>query len=495
MNKLQNKLFWLLPIVSLQVQAQKNVLLITADDLNCNSLGVYGCSVKNISPNIDKLAASGIQFLNAHVAIAVSQPSRGALATGRYPHTSGIEGFYHTNKDIPMIVPTLRDAGYYCGLLGKMDHSSPVANTPWHYAVDREDLGQGRDPQKYYEKVTKLIADANQMDKPFYLMVNSHDPHRPWHGTAGETRDFGNRPIPQPSHIYTADEVEVPGFLPDLPGVRTEVTQYFNSIKRLDDTVGAILKALKDSGEEDNTVIMFLSDNGMSQPFSKTNCYYQSTRTPWIVSSPSLYRSNRVDKEHFISGIDFFPTVLDILDLPQSKGLDGTSFKPVLEGGKQPERTFVVTQFQSTNGRKAYPMRCYQDKKYAYIFNPWAIDSTLFRNESSGGGAFQEMKRYGKTDALVQKRVDMNLYRVVEEFYDIEQDPDALHNLIDNLTYQKEIDTYREAMLLYMRKTADPMLPALEGREDKEALRKYNNETQQYVLDRHKNPQKMKPIR
>ena len=128
-------------------------------------------------------------------------------------------------------------------------------------------------------------------------------------------------------------------------------------------------------------------------------------------------------------------------------------------------------------------------------FNPWAIDSTLFRNESSGGGAFQEMKRYGKTDALVQKRVDMNLYRVVEEFYDIEQDPDALHNLIDNLTYQKEIDTYREAMLLYMRKTADPMLPALEGREDKEALRKYNNETQQYVLDRHKNPQKMKPIR
>ena len=503
-----NKFHFLMPLAScifpsIQVQAQAeisesqplNILFITADDLNCNSIGAYGCPVPNITPNVDRLARNGIQFMNAHVAIAVSQPSRGALATGRYPHCSGIEGFYHTNKDIPAIVPTLKEAGYYCGLLGKMDHSSPTADTPWDYKMDWDQLGWGRDAERYREEMTRMLAEAKAAKKPFYFMINSHDPHRPFFGSKGEKNMFKGEPVPLPSYIYTEDEVNVPGFLCDLPGVRKELTQYYNCVKRMDDMVGTVLKVLKDSGQEDNTVVMYLSDNGMSQPFSKTNCYYQSTRTPWIVYAPKVFRSKVVDTEHFISGIDFFPTVTDILGIPAPKGVDGRSFKPVLEGKKQDGRTHVFTEFQSTNGRKAYPMRCVQDKHFAYIFNPWAIDSTAFTNESLGGMAFNEMKRYAEKDPVVAERVNMNLYRTLEEFYDIQKDPNALNNLIHHPAYQEEIQKYRQMMLDQMVKTNDPLKEAMIHRNDLQVVRKTVNKIQQYVIKRHNaNVKKVQPM-
>ena len=78
----------------------------------------------------------------------------------------------------------------------------------------------------------------------------------------------------------------MPGFLPDLPNVRKEMAQYYSSAHRCDETVGEVLRALKESGLEDSTLVMFLSDNGISMPFGKSNCYLTSTRTPWLVRWP-----------------------------------------------------------------------------------------------------------------------------------------------------------------------------------------------------------------
>ena len=463
-----------------------NILLITADDLNCNSLGAYGSGVHNISPNIDRLANNGIQFMNAHVASAVSQPSRGALATGRFPHNSGIEGFYHTQRDIPAIVPTLRDAGYYCALLGKMIHSSPTKDTPWDYAVDREDLGMGRDSRIYQSKVEKLIGEAKLQNRPFYIMVNSHDPHRPFHSTQGEKNEFKDQQIPQPSYIYNLDEIEVPGFLPDIPPVREEIKNYYNSVKRLDDTVGAILQALKNSGEAENTIVFFLSDNGISEPFSKTNCYYQSTRTPLIVWSPNKFEMNRVEEEHMVSSIDFFPTVLDIIGLEIPKSIDGRSFKTILEGEQQQDREYIFTQFQSTNGRNAYPMRAIQSKEYIYIFNPWAIDKVEFYNDSRSGMAARGMAEYGATDKFIKDRYDLHIYRVVEEFYDLKSDPNALNNLMDDAKYAKIIKAYQKELSTWMKKTDDPATNAFEHRDDIDVLREYVKQTKEYLDIQHK---------
>jgi N-sulfoglucosamine sulfohydrolase len=113
-----------------------NILLITADDLNCDSVGVYGCRIPNITPNMDSLASQGIRFTHAHVNIAVCQPCRGAIATGLYPHRSGIEGFHHIyNNQIDTVMEVLSQNGYKTGILGKVDHSTPKLNHQWDFIV------------------------------------------------------------------------------------------------------------------------------------------------------------------------------------------------------------------------------------------------------------------------------------------------------------------------------------------------------------------------
>jgi len=128
-----------------------NVLLFTADDLNADSLGAYGCPVPDITPNLDRFAAESMRFERGHVTVAICQPSRGVLATGRFPHHSGVMGFMHTDRDVPTIMRTLRNSGYRAGVLGKLGHSTPHADYQWDYVKDQPDLGAGRSPKRYYQ--------------------------------------------------------------------------------------------------------------------------------------------------------------------------------------------------------------------------------------------------------------------------------------------------------------------------------------------------------
>ncbi|MHC4568647.1 MAG: sulfatase family protein, partial [Planctomycetota bacterium] len=331
-----------------------NVLLFTADDLNCESVGCFGGRVPGLTPNLDAFASQGMRFENAHVTVAICQPSRGALATGRYAHNSGVMGFMHTDRDIATVMQTLRDAGYLTGILGKIKHSTPHADYQWDFAHDQKELGNGRDPDIYYRYSKEFLATCRRENKPFYFMVNSHDPHRPYHIVGKPVKG-----AKEPSETYEPADVAVPGFVPDLPGVRTELSYYQNSTRRLDDTFGRTMQALKESGFARNTLVMFLSDNGIAIPFAKCNAYLASTRTPWIVRWPGVAGKNAVEKEHFISGIDFFPTVLEAAGLPVPKGLDGSSFMPLLKGKKQPDRDKVFTQIDMKAGGEAATLsRC-----------------------------------------------------------------------------------------------------------------------------------------
>jgi N-sulfoglucosamine sulfohydrolase len=329
-----------------------NILLITADDLNWNSVGSYGCKTPECTPNIDALAAEGLRFNFGHVTIAVCQPSRGALMTGRYPHKSGQEGFHFINhrRDVPLLPELLREAGYLNGIIGKAWHSTPRQDFQWDFYEDMEDLGWGRDRELYHGFTRQFLAMAGDQGKPFFLMANTHDPHRPFHGNDADLYGKDGITYPPPSRVYAAEEVEVPGFLPDIPEVRWEIAEYASSVRRCDDVVGRILDALKETGMYDSTLIMFLSDNGMAFPFSKTNCYLHSTKTPWIVRWPGQVTPGTVNQEHFISGIDFLPTVLEAIGHTAPEGVDGTSFLSVLRNQKSRSRNRVFTQFHQTAG-------------------------------------------------------------------------------------------------------------------------------------------------
>src|SRR5206468_10648753 len=118
--------------------------------------------------------------------------------------------------------------------------------------VGADDLGIGRDPKLYYQHAKEFFATARKEDKPFFLMANSQDPHRPFAGSDAEKRQGK---FPGASRYYKPDEITVPGFLPDLPDVRKELAQYYTSAHRCDETVGQILRALKESGFEENTLV------------------------------------------------------------------------------------------------------------------------------------------------------------------------------------------------------------------------------------------------
>jgi N-sulfoglucosamine sulfohydrolase len=215
---------------------------------------------------------------------------------------------------------------------------------------------------------------------------------------------------------------------------------------------------------------MFLSDNGMAFPFSKTNCYLHSTKTPWIVSWPGRIAPGSEDRGHFISGIDFMPTVLEAAGAPLPEGVDGTSFLPVLTGGYDDSRRRVFTQFHQTAGRRRYPMRCVQDRRYGYIFNPWSDGERVFRNESQEGRTFRAMQDAGLTDSEIADRVRLFEYRVVEEFYDFENDPDALVNLVDHPDHQAELNRLRGELEEWMVEHGDPALDAFHNRTSQAAL-------------------------
>lgn len=445
-----------------------NFILITADDLNYDSVGCYGCEIPDITPNIDDLAARGMRFTNAHVNIAVCQPSRQSIMTGRYPHRNGGEGFEPIDADVPTLQENLREAGYLNGILGKEIHLQPAGRFCWDFYVTEGQLasgaGIGRSPERYYEYSRTFFETAKDLGRPFFLMANSHDPHRPFAGSAGESRAWGHD-LPTFTRQFSGDQVPVPDFLPDLPDVRKELAEYFTSVHRCDQSVGAVMRALEESGFLESTMVMFISDNGISMPFAKANCYLASTKTPWIVTWPGRIRPGTVDSEHLVSGIDYMPTILDAAGIEAVDGMDGFGFLPLLVGKEQPGREYVFTEFHRTSAGREYPMRAVQSKRFGYIFNLWAGKTDPMRMDSTSGLTFRAMQEAASTDPEIAARVRLFEYRVPEEFYDLQNDSGALNNLIDHPDYQSEINEMRRVLGSRMRRTHDPLLSPFLARE------------------------------
>ena len=450
-----------------------SILLITVDDMSCDSVGVFGSKVKDTTPTLDGLAGEGVRFTYAHVQVANCVPSRNVMQTGRYPHTSGVEGFYKVKTDFPILPDLMAVNGYFTAIKGKLSHSTPYQPYPWDMIMDsakEKQDGKGK-PQTFYDFTRDVIAAGNEAHKPFYALVNIIDPHKPFYAMDNRSEVVPDKN--RPSRVFAEDEVVVPGFLPDLPITRKELAHYYCSVRRADDCVAATLKALRDSGRADETVVMFLSDHGMPFPFAKTNVYHHSTRTPWIVRWPGRIKPGSVDRSHMISAIDFMPTVLDIAGIDQPPGLQGRSFLPLLLGGTQRGRDYVIKEYNENSGGNRHPMRAVETKKYCYIFNPWASGQRKFRTATQGTQTYRQMVQLAPTDPAIAARLQLFDYRTVEEFYDVVNDPDATENLIDDPRCAKELDRHRTILEKWMVTTSDHCLEAFRNRHDPQAMEEY----------------------
>jgi len=449
-------------------KARTNILLITVDDMHWDSVGAFGCSLEDSTPHIDGLAAQGMRFERAHVTIAICQPTRAVWMTGRYPHRSGALGFTRIKPGVPALPEALRKAGYVNGLLAKQHHVIPSRAAAFDVIVHGDDLQIGRSPELYGKAATDFFAMARSRGKPFFLMANTQDPHRPFAGSQQETRSNANRKkknrplFPPPPDPVDPASVPVPAFLPDLPPIRRELAEYFTSVKRADACVGAVLAALEQSGLAGSTMVVFLSDHGMPLPFAKTNCWENSTRTPLIVRWPGVVAEKAVDDRHFVAGIDLCPTLLDAVGLPPLPGTDGHSYLSILKGGTQKGREQIFTHINTIASRKAYPMRAVHNAEFGYIWNGWSDGKTEFRNESRNGRTFAAMRKASGKSPAIAARVQHFRFRTVEELYDHAGDPGSRTNLVGETDHAGTLARLRETLREHMKATADPQLEAFE---------------------------------
>ena len=443
-----------------------NLLIITVDDMNCDSVGAFGCPLKDTTPNIDRLASEGLRYYYAHVQTGSCNPSRNVLFSGLYSHNTGVEGFYKVPQaSHPHLVDLMKQGGYFVGIRGKVTHSTPYQ--PYGWDADLTVLDGEKQPTKepasYYRSVERGIDLARAVSKPFCLNINISDPHKPFYAmnSKGESMNDPNRP----SRIFAPEEVPIPGFLFDHPEVRRELAHYYSSVRRADDCVGEVLRALAESGMADSTVVMFLSDHGMPFPFAKTGVWHHSTRTPLIVRWPGVAKAGAIDRSHMISAVDLLPTILSIAGIELPEKLDGHSFLETIRGESQPGRQYVYKFHNENSGRNRSPMRCVQGTRFGYHFNPWSDGQRVFKTATTGTLTFRVMKqRAAAGDAHLAERLHLFQHGVLEELYDYENDPDALHNLIDSPEHQEALSKMRRIMREQMSRSSDPLLAVFDQR-------------------------------
>jgi N-sulfoglucosamine sulfohydrolase len=442
-----------------------NVLFITADDMNFDSPGWTGNPLK-LTPNLDAFAATSHQFLNQFVSAPICQPSRSAFMTGRVPHRNGALGFEPIRPDVPTLVTVLRGAGYFAAGINKLPHMMPESCFPW----DLKFMGSGKNPDLLGKQTREALAAAKAAGKPFFLNCNITDPHRPFYGAtarnaqkkkAARKNDDGVNGD-EPNEVegvvvpLKPSEVTVPSFLEDIPDVRREVAQYYGSIKRLDLSFAQVMGALRDSGEAERTVVIFMSDHGMSFPFSKATVYFNGTKSPLLLRWPGMGSPQR--RAELTSSVDLMPTLLELLRVHAPAGLDGRSLLPLLRGETQSGRDHVFTNVNSVSSGIFFPQRCVRTLDRALIFHAWAGPEASFRVEAMSGLSYAAMAEAAKTDPRIKGRVDQLIHGEVLAFYDLTKDHDERRNEINNPAFAAEIAAMKQQLLGYMERTNDPQL-------------------------------------
>ncbi len=471
---------------ALSAQEKPNLLLITVDDMNADSVGVFRSQLADTTPNIDHLAKEGIRFERAHVQVANCMPSRNVMWSGLYPHSNRVEGFYQVmNPGYLTLVDYAKLAGYFTAIQHKDHDSSPYTPYAWDVSLHALPvLGNQsiKDPKSYGLATAEAIRLAKQAGKPFYLLINIADPHVPFFGLNRKGEPIDDPFVP--SRLYHPDEVPVPGFLPDDPVVREELAHYYSSVRRADDAVGEILQALKSSGEDNSTLVMFLSDHGMPFPFAKTQLYHWSTRTPLVIRWPGVIEAGFVDSEHMVSAVDLLPTLLDSIGVAVPANIQGRTFMPLLKGETQDDRDSVFKMYMENAAGGRSPMRAVESPQFLYIFNPWSNGERTMHSATNNTRTYRRMLQLAKRDQQLAGRLELLSHRQLEEFYDVRSDPDCLVNLVNDPAYSAEVERYRGMLESWMRRLQDPMLPVFSDRHDAAKLAAYMRDQQRQTDER-----------
>lgn len=383
---------------------KKNVLFIIVDDLN-TTLGCYGHPVVK-TPNIDKLAKSGVKFNHAYSNYAVCGPSRGSFLTGLRPESIGILDNRTPLKSVigdRITMPALfRQNGYYTMSLGKVFHGSKDHNDPnaWDeiYGYSATELGKKGETRNITDGVLKWCHwraaegdDEDQADgqiakkavefiktekeKPFFLAVGFHKPHDPF---IAPKKYFDIYPLEECNPPVLPDGWEPP-YKHTLPGETKTFNKFTDQDKReflrsyyactsfMDAQVGKLMDALKESGQLENTLVVFFGDHGYHLGehnwWNKVTIFEKGTNAPFIMSGQAVGEKG-VESDAMFEYIDIYPTLAELLNLKNTPDyLEGRSFAEVVKDPSLPFRSEV----RAIINRGKMMGRMVKNENYRYV--------------------------------------------------------------------------------------------------------------------------------
>lgn len=398
-------IIFFLSCFTLSVFAQKrpNVIFILADDLGYGDLGCYGQKLID-TPNLDKLAASGMQFTQFYAGTSVCAPSRAALMTGRHTGHTPLRGNFEVQPEgqYPLpdssftIAEMFKKAGYATGLFGKWGLGYPGSAGepnkqgfdafygyncqrqshnffPGHLWENGQRVPLANSPSRQQQYAADLIQQkalsflASHARQPFFLYLAYTLPHAGLQLPAGDEafekykKKFNEKPQPV---VASWNGV---GYQPQAYPKAT----YAAMVSKLDNYVGEVTEQVKKLGLAQNTLIVFVSDNGPHREGGNQPEYFNSSgglrgikrdlyeggiRVPMMASWPSVIKPGQ-QSAHVGAFWDFLPTFAELAGQPAPEGTDGISLLPALKAkGKQRQHAFLYWEFHEDGGRQAVRM-------------------------------------------------------------------------------------------------------------------------------------------
>ena len=429
--------------LSLLVQAgeRPNILWLTSEDNNVNWIGCYGNPHVN-SPNIDQLATEGFRYTHAYANAPVCAPSRSTWITGVHALSMGthpMRSRYNIPHDLIKYYPDhLKTSGYYVGNDKKTDFN----------------IG-GRKDSDCWDNSAEVEWDKLKNNQPFFQVINSTQSH--------ESNAFGD--FQKTKHF--PKDIILRKYHPDLPTMRMNYAKYHDAIQGMDQAIGDALKQLEALELADNTIVIYNSDHGGVLPRSKRFLFSSGIHCPLIIRIPEKYKDlwpaekPGMTVDRIVSFIDMPATWLRITDTKIPAIMPGQAF---LGKELQPERAFHYA-YRARMDERNENARAICDKQFLYIRNympytPW-MQPLNYLWKMKATQAWVEHVESGEASEIEARFFKPKGW--TEELYDMEQDPDSIHNLIDNPEYAEVIKRMQSNLRSWQEKVFDTgMLPESE---------------------------------
>jgi len=405
-------------------EKKPNFLIIMADDVSWSSFGCADSGLFTRTPNIDTLATEGVRFTNFFCASAQCAPVRHELYTGLLPPSSGV----YDNGNKPRakyrnVVDYLGAAGYDVGLAGKLHFSSRSKFTKVGGFTSNCNHSA---PTWSLDGAKDFISKAQSEDQPFCLFICSVHAHHPW--TIGDSSRF------------PADNMALPPHMVDGPVTRACMSEHAAEVEDLDNQVGAAMKLLKDMKLEEDTVLIFLSEQGTAMPNGKWSIYDFGCRALCTVRWPGKIKPGTTT-DAIAMYCDIVPTLVDFAGGTISDKIDGRSLSKVLLSDDTSESRKHALLF----GQKHLKQRALRKKDYKLIWNPNTDEVYNQPNIMGSKGtkrfhdAWQEWIEMAATDPMAKAKVDRIIKHPEFELYDVGNDPFETKNLADNPEHSQRV--------------------------------------------------------